>query len=230
MAMPFTQQGGILTMASRWSCGDPEEPPHQKQKDGMPLKKLLKEGQWEAFPKDSDIVEGSREAYFRTNHPDFDCEVSCDLSALFLEMTTSVDLLDSAIYEIQEVWTGWEDLQYINDVLKSLPKGLQFFHPMSPLESPKVMGLKGIHHPNALHHFARLNFCTCCGKEGQNEGTMVNPLWTMHYKLRLVCSRCLHFPLITSEAIHCYSWGCKQPRESDAREEDGGPNDISRWD
>ena len=45
------------------------------------------------------------------------------------------------------------------------------------------MGVKGVHHPDALHCFAGLTFCPWCGKEGQNEGTMVNNLWTMHYKL-----------------------------------------------
>ena len=199
-----------------------EELPHQKQKDGMPLKKLLKGGQQEAFAKDVD--------HFRTNCPDFDCEVLCDLSGFFQEMTTYVDLLDSEIYEIQEVWTGQEDLQYANDTVKSLPKGLWFFCPMSLSESPKVMGLKGIHHPDALCHFAQLTCCPWCGKEGQNEGTMANHLWTMHYKLELVCGRCLCFPSITSEAIWHHGQGCKQPRASDTKEEDGGPNNVSTSD
>ena len=70
--------------------------------------------------------------------------------------------------------------------------------------------------------FTGLNFCPWCGKEGQNERTMVIHLWTMHYKLGLVCSKCLHFPSITSEAIQHLGWGCKQPRWSNTREEDGG--------
>ena len=39
-------------------------------------------------------------------------------------MIICASLLDSEIYEIQEIWTGPEDLQYTNDALKSLPKGL----------------------------------------------------------------------------------------------------------
>ena len=38
------------------------------------------------------------------------------------------------------------------------------------MESPKVMGLMGIHDPDALQHFARFTYCPWCGKEGQNEG------------------------------------------------------------
>ena len=61
--------------SSPWS-GDkaargPEQPPHQKQKDEMPLKKSLKGGQWEAFAKHSDLVQQAREDYFKTNHPHF---------------------------------------------------------------------------------------------------------------------------------------------------------------
>ena len=84
------------------------------------------------------------------------------------------------------------------------------------------MGLKRVHPPDALCCFAWLTFCPLCGKEGQNKGTVVNHLQTMHYKLGLVCSGCLHFPMITSEAIWHHGWGCQQPRESDAGENDGG--------
>ena len=156
------------------------------------------------MPKTKDLVQQAREAYFRTNWPEFDHKSLCDLAGLFWEMIASISLLDSMIYEIQEVWTGWEDLWYANDALKLLLKGLQFFHPISPYKSPKVMGLKGVHHPDVLHCFARLTFCPWCGKEGQNEGTVANHLWTMHYKLGLVSSRFLHFPSITLEAIQCH--------------------------
>ena len=35
------------------------------------------------------------------------------------------------------------------------------------------MGLVGIHDPDALCHFNGLTHCPWCGKEGQNEGTVV---------------------------------------------------------
>ena len=114
-------------------------------------------------------------------------------------MIISADLLDSKIFKIQEVWTGQEDLQYANDALKTLLKGLQFFCLVLPLESPKVMGLEGIHCPDAPHCLAGVTFCPWCGKEGQNEGIIANYLWTTHYKLGLVCQKCLHCSVTTLE-------------------------------
>ena len=84
------------------------------------------------------------------------------------------------------------------------------------------MGLKRIHHPNALWCHAGLLFCPWCGKEEQNEGTVINHLQTTHYRLGLICSRCLCFPVITSEAMQHHCQICKQ---SDAKEEDDGHND-----
>ena len=118
-------------------------------------------------------------------------------------MITSAGLLGSQIYEIQEVWGGQSKLQYANDMLNTLPKGLQFFCPISSSELPKVMGLAGIHNPDALLCFTSMTFCPWCRKEGQNEGTIVNHLWMTHYKLGLVCETCFHCPSVTSKAIQC---------------------------
>ena len=90
--------------------------------------------------------------------------------------TFSASLLSSKIHKIKETWTGWSKLQYANYALRTLSKGLRFFHPVSPSESPNVMGLTGIHHPDALHHFNGVIHCSWCGKEGQNEGTVINHL------------------------------------------------------
>ena len=122
---------------------------------------------------------------------------------------------------------GWEDLQYSNDALKTLSKGLQFFCPASPKELPKVMGLAGVHNPDALCCFTGVTFCPCCGKERQKEGTIVTHLQTMHYKLGLVCEKCLHYSSLTLEAIWHHGQSCKQPKKSDAEEEDGGLNIAS---
>ena len=84
-----------------------EELPHQKQKDGMPLKKLLKGAQQEAFSKDSDLVQQAREAYFRTSHPDFDCEVQRNLATLLQDKIVSASLLDS-----QDLWNP-RDLDWV---------------------------------------------------------------------------------------------------------------------
>ena len=69
---------------------------------------------------------------------------------------------------------------------KTLPKGLRFLRAVPTTECPKVMGLMSIHDPNALWHYAGYTYCPCCGKEGQNEGTVVNHLRTTHYRLGLV--------------------------------------------
>ena len=201
----------------------PEEPPHSKRREEMPLHKVLTESQWEAFTRDSDLVQKAREEHYKTKCPHFNCKTSCNLMNIFRDIIASTSLLGSQIYKIQEVWEGQNKLPYANDVLRALPKGLQFFCTASPSELPKVMGLAGVHNPDALHHFSGLTFCPWCGKEGQNKGTIVNHLWTTHYKLGLVCGTCFHCPSVTSEAIWCHGWkSCQYPQG-----EDGDLDDTS---
>ena len=95
-------------------------------------------------------------------------------------MAVSAKLLGTSIHEIQELWTGPDKLNQTNYAPWSLPKGLKFLCMVPLLESPKVMGLMGINDPDALHCFSGVTHCPWCGKEGQNEGTMVNHLWTVH--------------------------------------------------
>ena len=78
----------------------------------------------------------------------------------------------------------------MNYALQSLPNGLKFLHAVPPSESPKVMRLVGIHDPDALCHFGSITYCPWCGKVGKNEGTVVNHLQTVHYRLGLVCDIC----------------------------------------
>ena len=139
-------------------------------------------------------------------------------------MVKSTGLLSSEIHEVRENWTGWQELQYANHALGTMPKGLKFFHPVFPSESPKVMALTGIHHRDALHHFNGVTHCLWCGKEGQNKGTIINHLRTVHYKLGLVCKRCLGCPSVTSEAIQCHSWGTCQPSAEGGTDESTSSN------
>ena len=82
------------------------------------------------------------------------------------------------------------------------------------------MGLKGIQSPEALKCQAGLSFCPWCGKEGQNEATMVNHLCTRHYCLRLVCERCLqHFTTSSDRMLH-HLQGCKSMHVHDDKELD----------
>ena len=73
------------------------------------------------------------------------------------------------------------------------------------------MGLVGIHHPNALQHFNGVTHCPWCSIECQNEGTIINHLRTVHYKLGLVCKKCFHCPSIMSEAIQHHGQKNCQP-------------------
>ena len=63
------------------------------------------------------------------------------------------------------------------------------------------MGLKGIHDPDALQHFTGYTYCPWCSKDGQNEGTIVNHLRTVHYKLGLICDQCFGCPAVMSDAL-----------------------------
>ena len=158
----------------------------------------------EAFGQDTHLVKKTREEYFKNHCPNFNNENTCDLMDVFQRMIETAGLLDSAIHEIQEIWTGHNELQHANYVLRTLPKGLKFFQAVSPLKSPQVMGLASIHHPNVLRCFNGVNHCPWCRKKDQNEGTVVNHLRKVHYKLGLICKKCFCCPSIMSEAIWCH--------------------------
>ena len=82
-----------------------------------------------------------------------------DLSEVFRHMAKRTKLLGLAIYEIQGVWKGPDELQQANYTLRSLPKGLKFLPVVPPSESPNVMGLVGIDDLDALCHFSGLTHC-----------------------------------------------------------------------
>ena len=63
-------------------------------------------------------------------------------------MATNAKLLGTSIHEIQASWMGLEEIKQANYTLRALPKGLKFLHAIPPSESPKVMGLMGIHDPD----------------------------------------------------------------------------------
>ena len=71
----------------------------------------------------------------------------------------STNLLGTSIHEIQVSRTGPEELKQTYYALQSLPKGLKFLCMVPPLESPKFMGLAGIHGPDALCHFGGITYC-----------------------------------------------------------------------
>ena len=129
-----------------------------------------------AFGQDSDLVKEAREAFFSKHSYNFVDEGTHDLSEIYWQMATNATLLGTWIHENQASWMGPDELKQANYSLRVLPKGIKFLHAIPSSESPKVKGLMGIHDPDALCHFSGVTHCPWCGKEGQNEGTMVNHL------------------------------------------------------
>ena len=217
---PLTAPSSASKPLSYWTSCSCQRTIHWRQKEGKPFMGLRENLCW-----DTNLVQATRWTYFEAHHPAFNPEESHNLSRLFWEMITSTNLLGSKVYEVQEVWAGQKDLRCTHHAMRGLPQGLQFFHLVPSSESPTVMRLKEIHHPNTLHCHAGLSYCPWCGKEGQNKGTVINHLQTMHYRLGLVCSGCLHYFTTTSEAMWHHGEVCRQPTESATKEEDEGPDD-----
>ena len=179
-------------------------PPYPKKQENPPWFKSLKPSCAEAFLRDSNIVVEAKLHFFSKHSYNFNQDGNRDLSRIFKKLTKSAGLLGTDIYEIQASWTGPEELKQANYTLQSLPKGLKFLRVVPTSESPKVMGLMDIHDPNALQHFASFTYCPWCGKEGQNEGMVVNHLRTTHYRLGLVCDKCYGCLTITSDTLRCH--------------------------
>ena len=162
----------------------------------------------------------ARKECFRKHSYNFTMEGTHNLLEVFRQMVHSAEHLGSAIYKIQEIQTGLDELQQATYTPRSLPKGLKFLHVVPPSESPKVMGLVGIHDLDALCHFNGLTHCPWCGKEGQNEGRVVNHLWTVHYRLGLVCNKCNNCPSTSLDTLchhgqqNCQPSGEGNPNES----------------
>ena len=157
----------------------------------------------------------ARKGYFKRHSYNLTAEHTCDLSEVFRQMAESTNLLGTTIHKIQVVWTGLDKLRQANYALRSLPKGLKFLHVVPPSESPKVMGLVGIHNPDALCHFNGLTHCPWCGKEGQNKGTVVNHLQTVHYRLGLVWDKCNNCPSTSLDTLCHHNWqNCQHSGEA----------------
>ena len=161
----------------------------------------MKSDHADAFSQDSDSVKEVRACYFTTHSWDWTHGNTEDLSDIFKELAQEAGLLGESIFKIQWSWKGLEHLKQANYIFQSQPKGLRFLRVVSAKESPKEMGLKGIHDPEALQHFARYTYCLWCGKSGQNEGTIVNHLRMIHYKLGLICNQCFGCPTTTLDTL-----------------------------
>ena len=156
----------------------------------------------DAFSWDSDLVKEARACYFTTHYWDWIHGNMEDLSDIFKGLAQEAGLLGESIFEIKQSWKGLEHLRQATYIFQTQPKGLKFLRAVSTKESPKEMGLKGIHDPEALQHFSGFTYCLWCWKRGQNEGTIVNHLRTVHYKLGLICNKCYGCPTTTLDTLH----------------------------
>ena len=163
----------------------------------------------------------TREEYFKRHSPNFTMENTRDLSDIFWCMVETAKLLGLAIYEIKEVWKGLDELQQANYALRTLLKGLKFLRAVPTSESQKVMGLIGIHDPDTLCHFNGMTHCPWCGKEGQNEGTIINHLWMVHYRLSLMCEKCYSYPSTSLDTL------CFHGQQNCQPSGEGGVDELS---
>ena len=147
-----------------------EGPPSPKQQEVPPWNKALKQSCSEAFSSDTDLVKEARKKYFSKHSYNFTMEGTHDLLEVFRQMAESAELLGTSIYQIQALWTGLVELRQANYALRSLPKGLKFLHAVPLSESPKVMGLVGIHDPDALCHFNSITHCPWCRRRARMRG------------------------------------------------------------
>ena len=89
-----------------------------------------------------------------------------------------------------------------------LPKDIQFFPTVTPTKLQSIMWLKGVHSPEALHHWVATHTAWCT-KEGPNEGTIINHLWTVQYHLGLVCTLCMDFFATSADTMREHVPSCK---------------------
>ena len=207
----------------------PEECPYKKWKDGRSLGKVLNEPQRKAFYKELDVVKAARWVCQKAHPANFKQVGSYDLSSMFWQMATFTNLLGTEVHEVQEAWVSQKDLRAAYQVAKASTKDIHFFRVVTPIESLKIMGLKGIHSSEALQWWGSLTFWPWCEKEGQNKGTMVNHLQTMHYQLGLVCACCLDYFTTSTETMHHHTHVCKPPAtgigDNDDREKEDSKDD-----
>ena len=164
--------------ASGWNHvkGDFRRTPSSKQREIPPWDRALKPSHIEAFGWDSDLVKEARKEFFLKHSYNFIMEGTCNLSKIFRQMAISTKLLGTSIIEIQASWMGPDELNQANYALRSLPRGLKFLCAGPPSESPKVMGLVGIHNLDALHQFSSIPTAPGVGRRAKTMGP-----WSITY-------------------------------------------------
>ena len=147
---PLPDPWGSMSMDETSSKASQEGPSSSKRRETPNWVTSLKPAHMDAFSHDSDSMKEARSCYFATHPYDWVHGNANDLSDIFRELAKGASLLGKSIHEIQLSWDGPEELKHANYTLQSLPKDLRFLRVVPTMESPKVMGLKGIHGPEAL--------------------------------------------------------------------------------
>ena len=135
------------------------------------------------------------------------------------ELAEMAGLLGTEVHPVCDHWVGRKDFCSAYHSVRGSTKDLYFFRTVIPIKTSKIMGLQGIHSCKAWKQQVGLSFCPWCGKEGENEGTIVNHLCIMHYHLGLVCERCLSYFTAMSDKMWCHAQGCPcTPSHKDNRD------------
>ena len=83
-----------------------------------PMVNAFKEAKQEAISNDSEVVRVAQQAYCKAHKVIFKQEGLYDLTYVFQQMALDMNLLNSEIHEVQEVWTGWTRLKATNHAAK----------------------------------------------------------------------------------------------------------------
>ena len=128
----------------------PGEPAPQRWREEDPLLGHLMDSHHEVFHKDLELVQCIRQTYFRTHALTFHKEDTNELADVFKELAEMAGLLGTEVYLVHDQWAGKKELHSTYHGVRGSARDLHFFRTVSPLESPKIMGLQGIHSPEAL--------------------------------------------------------------------------------
>ena len=69
---------------------------------------------------------------------------------VFKELVEMAGLLGTEVYPVHDQWVGRKECCSADHAVRGSAKDLYIFRTVAPLESSKIMGLWGIHSPEAL--------------------------------------------------------------------------------
>ena len=113
------------------------ELPQWRQREEDPSVEHLGDSSHEAFCKDLDLVQCTRQTYIRTRLPTFHKEVTYELTNIFRQMVEMAGLMNTKIHLVQNQWRGIKELHSANYVVRGSAKDLHYFRVVLPLKSPK---------------------------------------------------------------------------------------------